>query len=318
MTMKLKLVYLISEISDGGAETLVKDYTLNLDHNIFDVFIITDMESDTKSANYRTLYGKGIKIYCPFINLGEGLVNFTLFKIQNKILSFVPQKIIIAYKKWYIKHLIRRIKPNIIHSHLMVLKYLVSCAKNLNGVKLFYTCHSLPHRYFNKNECKEELDAATFLIKNYSLKLIGLHREMQNELNTIFNTNNTIVINNGADLDRFYGVQKNKEKKNIRDCLHIPQNAFVLGHVGRFIWIKNQSFIVDVFYELSKIQKNVFLLLVGNGDSSEIIHKLTKFRLEKKSLILSNRQDIPELLLSMDAFIFPSLFEGTRIKVERL
>ena len=117
MTMKLKLVYLISEISDGGAETLVKDYTLNLDHNIFDVFIITDMESDTKSANYRTLYGKGIKIYCPFINLGEGLVNFTLFKIQNKILSFVPQKIIIAYKKWYIKHLIRRIKPNIIHSH---------------------------------------------------------------------------------------------------------------------------------------------------------------------------------------------------------
>ena len=310
MAAKLKIVYLINEISDGGAETLVKDYVSHLDHNIFDIYIITDMESDTKSANYRTLYRKGIKIYCPFINSGKGLVNFILFQIQNKILRHTPLKIINKYKKWYIKHLILRIKPNIIHSHMMVLKYLVPCAKKIDGVKLFYTCHSLPHRYFNNNECKEELDAANLLIKNYSLTLIGLHREMQSELNTLFNINNSIIIHNGVDLDRFHDVRKNKERNQIRKNLNIPQNAFVLGHVGRFIWIKNQSFIVDVFYELSKIQENVFLLLVGNGDAFDIVRKLTKLGLEKKSLILSNRQDVPELLLSMDTFIFPSLFEG--------
>lgn len=310
MAAKLKIVYLISEISDGGAETLVKDYVSHLDHNIFDIYIITDMESDTKSANYRTLYRKGIKIYCPFINSGKGLVNFILFQIQNKILRHTPLKIINKYKKWYIKHLILRIKPNIIHSHMMVLKYLVPCAKKIDGVKLFYTCHSLPHRYFNNNECKEELDAANFLIKNYSLTLIGLHREMQSELNKLFSTKSTIIIRNGINLDKFRIVKKNKDKKSARKDLRIPQDAFVLGHVGRFTWIKNQSFIIDIFQELSNQKNNTFLLLVGSGDSSEISHKLDQNGLKGKYLILSNRQDIPEILLCMDAFVFPSLFEG--------
>lgn len=310
MTTKLKLIFLISEISDGGAETLVKDYVLHLDHNIFDVYVVTDMESDAQSANYRTLYEKGTKIYCPFINSGKGRLYSILVQIQNRILRHVPQKFINIYQKWYIKHLIQRIKPDVIHSHLKVLKYLVPCAKFLNETKLFYTCHSIPCRYFNKKECKEEFDAATFLIKNFSLTLIGLHREMQNELNTLFNINNSIVVHNGIDLDRFYEIRKNKERKQIRMNLGIQQKAFVLGHVGRFIWIKNQSFIVDVFYELLKKKENAFLLLVGNGDSSEIVKKLSSYGLDDKYSILSNRQDIPELLLCMDAFIFPSFFEG--------
>ena len=310
MTTKLKLIFLISEISDGGAETLVKDYVLHLDHNIFDVYVVTDMESDAQSANYRTLYEKGTKIYCPFINSGKGRLYSILVQIQNRILRHVPQKFINIYQKWYIKHLIQRIKPDVIHSHLKVLKYLVPCAKFLNETKLFYTCHSIPCRYFNKKECKEEFDAATFLIKNCSLTLIGLHREMQNELNTLFNINNSIVVHNGIDLDRFYEIRKNKERKQIRMNLGIQQKAFVLGHVGRFIWIKNQSFIVDVFYELLKKKENAFLVLVGNGDSSEISRKLEQKGLKEKYLILSNRQDVPEILLCMDVFIFPSLFEG--------
>ncbi|SHG37000.1 Glycosyltransferase involved in cell wall bisynthesis [Fibrobacter sp. UWCM] len=310
MTTKLKLIFLISEISDGGAETLVKDYVLHLDHNIFDVYVVTDMESDAQSANYRTLYEKGTKIYCPFINSGKGRLYSILVQIQNRILRHVPQKFINIYQKWYIKHLIQRIKPDVIHSHLKVLKYLVPCAKFLNETKLFYTCHSIPCRYFNKKECKEEFDAATFLIKNFSLTLIGLHREMQNELNTLFNINNSIVVHNGIDLDRFYEIQKNKERKQIRMNLGIQQKAFVLGHVGRFIWIKNQSFIVDVFYELLKKKENAFLLLVGNGDSSEISRKLEQKGLKEKYLILSNRQDVPEILLCMDVFLFPSFFEG--------
>ncbi|WP_175547205.1 glycosyltransferase [Fibrobacter sp. UWCM] len=301
---------MISEISDGGAETLVKDYVLHLDHNIFDVYVVTDMESDAQSANYRTLYEKGTKIYCPFINSGKGRLYSILVQIQNRILRHVPQKFINIYQKWYIKHLIQRIKPDVIHSHLKVLKYLVPCAKFLNETKLFYTCHSIPCRYFNKKECKEEFDAATFLIKNFSLTLIGLHREMQNELNTLFNINNSIVVHNGIDLDRFYEIQKNKERKQIRMNLGIQQKAFVLGHVGRFIWIKNQSFIVDVFYELLKKKENAFLLLVGNGDSSEISRKLEQKGLKEKYLILSNRQDVPEILLCMDVFLFPSFFEG--------
>lgn len=49
---------MINEISDGGAETLVKDYVLNLDKNSFDVSVVTDMRSDVYSANYHFLKEK--------------------------------------------------------------------------------------------------------------------------------------------------------------------------------------------------------------------------------------------------------------------
>lgn len=310
MAKKIKLIFLINEISDGGAETLVKDYALHLDRDIYDIFIVTEIESDVNSANYRTLRKKGVKIFCPFFNFEKKSTNAIPIYVQNIIHTHIPKKIIDVYKKWYIKHIILRLKPNIIHSHMTVLKYLVPCKKNLKGIKLFYTCHSLPRRYFNSNECKEELEAASFLIKNHSLMLIGLHSEMQNELNAMFNINNTIIIHNGIDLEKFHNVRNCKEKKQIRNNLHIPENAFVLGHIGRFIWIKNQSFIVDVFLEIIKRKSNSFLLLIGNGDSSETVKKLSSYGLDGKYSILSNRQDIPELLLCMDAFIFPSFFEG--------
>ena len=40
---------------------------------------------------------------------------------------------------------------------------------------------------------------------------------------------------------------------------------------------------------------------------------MREYQLEDRYLILSNRIDIPELLKSMDVFVFPSLFEGLGI-----
>ena len=304
-------MYLINEISDGGAETLVKDYALNLDKSLFDVCILTDMESDVYSANYKTLTKNKIKLFCPFFNIQKNSIQGKIFSfIIQTLLFHIPHKWKKKYQFWYIQHKIRKIKPDVIHAHLTVLRYLVPCSKLLCGVKIFYTCHSIPQRYFNFSERKDELEAAETLLKNNSLTLISLHQEMQQELNNLFKINSTIIVHNGIDLDRFYRARKSNQKTFLRENNHIPKDAFVIGNVGRFIWIKNQSFIVDVFLEIIKRKSNSFLLLIGNGDSSEIVKKLSSYGLDSNYSILSNRQDIPELLLCMDVFIFPSFFEG--------
>ena len=55
-------------------------------------------------------------------------------------------------------------------------------------------------------------------------------------------------------------------------------NAFVIGHVGRFDLQKNHTFMIDIFEAVHKLEPNSRLLLVGNdsGKLGEEIHRKVK------------------------------------------
>ena len=56
------------------------------------------------------------------------------------------------------------------------------------------------------------------------------------------------------------------------------------------------------------------LLLVGDGELKDDICDCIKGKgLEKFVIMTGSRDDIPELLMAMDCFIFPSIFEGLGI-----
>ena len=92
-------------------------------------------------------------------------------------------------------------------------------------------------------------------------------------------------------------------------------DAFIIGHVGRFTYQKNHSFLIDIFNEIVKRKPNSVLLLVGDsvGDTSffdQTKEKVQRFGLEEKVQFLGLRNDVPRLMQAMDCFLFPSLFEG--------
>ena len=295
--MKKVVIELIRSITDGGAETLLKDYALLLNKNLIDVKVVT-LFYQPNSANYKILLKNNVKVYSLYNKW-----NFVT-KGFNKVFG----KIYVPYR---LKKILDTENAEVIHAHMTVLKYLKPISKELFNCKLFYTCHSLPERYFSGMH-KEEYECGKYLIKNNNLRLIGLHKDMADELNNMFNVKNTAVINNGIDFNRFKGIDT--EKKEIRKKLGIPENAFVLGHVGRFHPVKNHKFIVQVFEKLKEKKKNSFLLLVGDGDETNNIKKmLDERKLQNDYLILSNRTDIPEILKTMDVFIFPSIAEGLGI-----
>ena len=111
------------------------------------------------------------------------------------------------------------------------------------------------------------------------------------------------------DLEKFQPASST-DKEQIRTQLGIPKDAFVLGHTGRCFYIKNQSFLVDVFYHVALHNPNAYLLMIGYGDFSEIVDKINNYGLTNRYLILSARTDVNVLLRAMDVFVFPSLLEG--------
>lgn len=117
------------------------------------------------------------------------------------------------------------------------------------------------------------------------------------------------VVHNAIELNKF--AYDEETRRAVRNKLKISNSSFVIGHVGRFYYVKNQFFLIDVFYEIVKEKPDSFLILVGKGeDEAKIRCKISDAGLEEKVLILIDRLDVNELYQAFDIFVMPSLFEG--------
>lgn len=294
--MNKTVIEFSNSVDEGGVESLVRDYAIMLRENAVNVIVLV-LYKNENSANYHILKKNNIKV----------ITIYNKWNFLNKVFNKLIGRFIIPFK---LKKYIKKYNPKAIHIHQALLKYVFPLSELLNKkkIKVFYTCHSVPSRYFlGKN--KLEFKAANLLIRKNRLQLIALHNEMANELNVMFNINNTIVLKNGIDFRKFSIIQETKQQAKIR--IGISSECFVVGHIGRFADVKNHSFLIDVFEEIYKIKNNAFLLLVGAGELKEqSINKLNSLNLEGRYLILSNRSDIPQLLKAMDVFVFPSKYEG--------
>ena len=122
------------------------------------------------------------------------------------------------------------------------------------------------------------------------------------------------VICNGIDLNYF--TYNEKKRSEMRTELNLDKNTFLIGHVGSFTYPKNHEFLVDIFEEFHRMIPNSKLILVGKGpEYDNVFNKVTNKRLQNEVLFLGTREDTADLYSAMDAFIFPSRYEGLGIVV---
>ncbi|MBR3152063.1 MAG: glycosyltransferase [Clostridia bacterium] len=121
------------------------------------------------------------------------------------------------------------------------------------------------------------------------------------------------IIKNGIDIESF------KFNESIRNELrgkYELNGKIVYGHVGRFDKVKNHEFLIDIFYEIQKIQDNSVLLLIGDGELFEVIkEKVNRLGISSKVVFLGFNENVNEFLNCMDCFIFPSLSEGFGLSI---
>ena len=84
--------------------------------------------------------------------------------------------------------------------------------------------------------------------------------------------------------------------------------------VGRISYQKNPLFIVDVMNQLFKTRDDCDFVWVGSGDMEEQVReRISEYGISDRMHLLGNREDVPEVLRSMDLFFLPSYFEGLGI-----
>lgn len=126
--------------------------------------------------------------------------------------------------------------------------------------------------------------------------------------NWLFKDERFELIKNGIDLDKF--LYDENTRKIYRKKINAGDKT-VIGHIGNFVYQKNHEFLIDVFYELIKINKDYILLLISDGDLLDSIReKVKNLGIEENVIFLGKTSEINGYLQAMDIFLLPSHFEG--------
>lgn len=117
------------------------------------------------------------------------------------------------------------------------------------------------------------------------------------------------IVRNGVDTSVYaYDAQA---RKKIRAEFGVSDDAFVVGHIGRFSAQKNHEFLLDIFKEVKNIRPDAVLMLVGKGELEKSVREKAERAGVGDSVIFTGvRSDVPSLLSAFDAFAFPSFYEG--------
>lgn len=132
--------------------------------------------------------------------------------------------------------------------------------------------------------------------------------------NWIFLDGNFTILNNGIISDNF---KFNEVKRNIiRKHLDIGENCTVIGHLGKIYKPKNHLFLIDVFFEYHKLNKNSKLMLVGDGDlRKQVEEKVNQYNIVNNVIFCGMQSNVSDYLSAMDIFLFPSIWEGMPLSV---
>jgi len=121
------------------------------------------------------------------------------------------------------------------------------------------------------------------------------------------------VITNGIDVKRYAFDEEIRTR--MRNELHVPDGRIVLGNVGRINYPKNQSFLIPVLKSCLDMGLDAELWLVGamhpgDEEPKKVQQAIAQKSIQNRVRLLGQRTDVPDLLMAMDVFLLPSLFEG--------
>jgi glycosyltransferase involved in cell wall biosynthesis len=288
----VRILHIFAAMNRGGAETFIMNLYRNINREKiqFDFAVTSDIKGHFDDE-IRQLGGKiyshpdpsvaGLRSYKKaFTNTIRNCGPFV--GVHSHVHNFSGFTLAIAKKE--------KVTLRIAHSHTTHDGYSDSVKRNI-------------YRWYTKR-----------LIHKYSTHMFGCSRAACESLFGFdcWDKPNTKIIHNSINLNLYEKLSSSK--RSIREKLSLPVDSPLIGHVGRFNEVKNHRFIIELFYDLHLKFPNANLILVGDGElRSDIERMIKKKGLSDRIHLLGVRDDIPEIMASLDLFLFPSFFEGLGI-----
>lgn len=270
----MKILQVIPYFCFGGAETMCENLCYALKKMGHEVIAVS-------------LYNRHTPISDRMERAGIPIV--FLDKKMGLDLSMIPK----------LCQIMKREKPDAVHTHLDVIKYTVLAAK-LSGIKrCVHTIHSVAYK---------EAEGKLQKISNYLYYHLGwsvpvaLSPEVRQTVCDFYHRKpqDVPVIYNGIDLSRYSPKES-----------YLAAEEMTIVHVGRFDTPKNHEGLLHAFAEILKKHPNSRLHLVGDGDLRSRIEELAEaLNLGAAVVFHGTQSDVHPYLYAGDIFVLPSKYEG--------
>ena len=204
--------------------------------------------------------------------------------------------------------------PEIVHSHHPFLlggtALRVAAARDIPIIYTYHTNYELYGHYIAKNsEITKRL--ALSLALGYCNLCSAVIAPSQSTADFLASQNietQTVIIPTGVDIDRI----GTGEARDVRASFDIPQDAFVVGHVGRLAPEKNLGFLTDALVEFLGQNQRAHVLIAGSGPMAEPTRAAFEAanlgdRLHMAGIVVGH--ELAAIYAAMDVFAFSSMSE---------
>ena len=230
---RLRVTIFFGGFTIGGGQNVVYESIKNIDQSQVDLTVIcyegkanTTMEQEAEKS-------------CSIVYLNE----------KGKVTLAKARRIFAALKAT---------KPDVVHVHLGGMVYAVPWAL-LHSTPLLITAHTKPEQAFPH----QILPLIKWGIRRKKIRIAAVSKENLAMMQNYFQINDERLsyVNNGIDLQRYYGKQ---------------HELFTFINVARQDANKNQAQIIRCFAEVHKKHPNTRLLLVGDGPCHQSLKELVQ------------------------------------------
>jgi len=221
---------------------------------------------------------------------------------------------------WELCRVLRRERPDIVHSHTPKGALLGTIAARAVGVKVVLMTINGLRQMTKDGLSRHVLDIATWLpcrladrvwcdcasLRDYLLA----GRLCPPEKTILFGSGSVM----GVDAETTFSPQRcgREVRAAIRAEHGIPRDARVLGYLGRIVADKGMRELAAAWRDLRDQYPDLHLLLVGPFDSTDSLSAADEalFRTDDRIHLTGLRNDAAEHLAAMDIFVMPSYREG--------
>lgn len=282
---KIRVVHIVPMLSPGGAERVAVHIAIGLDRDRYQPVVISFTG----------------RIGCDL----DHLLNNA--GIEVRYLDKHPGFDYRMYSR--IHRALKDSRPDVIHTHLHVLRYALPSMLLLSRASHLHTVHNLAER---------EVEPRARWIQRYAFSRgvvpVAVAQEVARSLERLYRVPQCRVIPNGIPTSHYARPQIPRAQWRAREGFSEDEAIFVC--VGRFAPQKNHALLLKAFQQGPASHPNARLVLVGEGVLQEQLEQQVKcLRLDRQVHFLGLRSDIPDVLGASDAFVLSSDYEGNPLSV---
>lgn len=263
-----------------------------------DAVVVSSLQQQQEAAGHTVVI---VTSNCDEIVNADNIYKFGLKDTASR-LDNITAKRVISLLALFVKAfaIIRKEKPDIIHTHSIDMAFFVSFAAHMYRIPMIHTFHIVT--FYDAAQSVLRRKSELWLAKKAKLQMVTAPNTYDVKKLQAAGLEQAVVLPNGVDLALWKTQRKTMKNEKV---------TFVA--IGRLENQKGYEYLIKAVGLVAKVQQ-LHVVIVGEGSQKTALRELARSLHVDDSVSFVGRkspEEIRELLAMAHAAVFPSLYETT-------